>query len=66
MSSVVPNGPLALAARLREHLAAGADHVLVQLVTDGGAFDAGGLPELTELAAGSARLRVAKGVCASG
>jgi len=52
MSSVVPNGPLALAARLREHLAAGADHVLVQLVTEGGAFDAGGLPELTELVAG--------------
>ena len=65
MSSVVPNGPLALAARLSEHLAAGADHVLVQLVTDGGAFDAGGLPELTELVAGSAKLRVAKGVCAS-
>jgi probable F420-dependent oxidoreductase len=52
MSSVVPNGPLALAARLREHLAAGADHVLVQLVTDGGAFDAGGLPELAGLVAG--------------
>jgi probable F420-dependent oxidoreductase len=66
MSSVVPNGPLALAARVREHLAAGADHVLVQLVTEGGAFDAGGLPELTELVAGSAKLRVAKGVCASG
>jgi probable F420-dependent oxidoreductase len=65
MSSVVPNGPLALAARLREHLAAGADHVLVQLVTEGGAFDAGGLSDLAELA-GSAKLRVAKGVCASG
>jgi probable F420-dependent oxidoreductase len=51
MSSVVPNGPLALTARLREHLAAGADHVLVQLVTEGGTFDAGGLPELTELVA---------------
>jgi probable F420-dependent oxidoreductase len=61
MSSVVPNGPLALAARLREHLAAGADHVLVQLVTDGGAFDGGGLPELTELVAGSAKLRVRSG-----
>jgi probable F420-dependent oxidoreductase len=66
MSSVVPNGPLALAARLREHLAAGADHVVVQLVTEGGAFDAGGLPELAELAAASAKLRVEKGVCASG
>jgi probable F420-dependent oxidoreductase len=66
MSSVVPNGPLALAARLREHLAAGADHVLVQLVAEGGSFDAGGLTELTELVADSAQLRVAKGVCASG
>jgi probable F420-dependent oxidoreductase len=65
MSSVVPNGPLALTARLREHLAAGADHVLVQLVAEGGSFDAGGLTELTELVAGSAKLRVAKGVCAS-
>jgi probable F420-dependent oxidoreductase len=65
MSSVVPNGPLALAERLREHLAAGADHVLVQLVAEGGSFDAGGLTELTELVAGSAKLRVAKGVCAS-
>ena len=55
MSSVVPNGPLALAARLREHLAAGADHVVVQLVTDGGAFDAGGLSELAELVADSAQ-----------
>ena len=52
---MIPNGPLALAARLREHLAAGADHVLVQLVTEGGAFDAGGLPELTELVADGAQ-----------
>jgi probable F420-dependent oxidoreductase len=55
MSSVVPNGPLALTARLREHLAAGADHVLVQLLTEGGAFDAGGLGRLRELAADSAQ-----------
>ena len=55
MTSVVPNGPLALTARLREHLAAGADHVLVQLLTEGGAFDAGGLPELAELVADSAQ-----------
>jgi probable F420-dependent oxidoreductase len=58
MSSVVPNGPLALAARLREHRAAGADHVLVQLVTEGGAFDGGGLHPLSELVADSATLRV--------
>jgi probable F420-dependent oxidoreductase len=51
MSSVVPNGPQATAARLREHLAAGADHVLVQLLAEGGAFDTRGLPALTELVA---------------
>jgi len=61
MSSVVPNGPLALTARLREHLAAGADHVLVQLVAEGGAFDAGGLHQLSELVADSATLRVRSG-----
>lgn len=51
MSQVVPNGPVAIAARLREHLTAGADHVLVQLVTDGGRFDADGLDALADLAA---------------
>jgi probable F420-dependent oxidoreductase len=61
MSSVVPNGPLALTARLREHLAAGADHVLVQLVTEGGAFHGGGLPELAGLVVDSAKLRVRSG-----
>jgi probable F420-dependent oxidoreductase len=61
MSSVVPNGPLALTARLREHLAAGADHVVVQLLTKGGAFDAGGLPELAELVTDGAALRVRSG-----
>ena len=55
MSQVVPNGPVAIATRLHEHLAAGADHVVVQLVTKGGAFDAGGLPELAELVADSAQ-----------
>ena len=51
MSAVVPNGPVAIATRLREHLAAGADHVLVQLVTEGGTFDAGGLRALADLVA---------------
>jgi hypothetical protein len=51
MSEVVPNGPQATAARLREHLAAGADHVVVQLVTDGGRFDAAGLRQLADLVA---------------
>jgi probable F420-dependent oxidoreductase len=61
MSSVVPNGPLALTARLREHRAAGADHVLVQLVAEGGAFDAGGLHQLNELMMDDAQLRVRSG-----
>ena len=51
MSQVVPNGPVATATRLREHLAAGADHVVVQLVTEGGKFDAGGLRALADLVA---------------
>jgi probable F420-dependent oxidoreductase len=54
LSSVVPNGPLALAERLREHRAAGADHVLVQLLATGGAFDGGGLTALAELVANQA------------
>ena len=51
MSAVVPNGPVATATRLREHLASGADHVVVQLVTEGGTFDAGGLRALADLVA---------------
>jgi probable F420-dependent oxidoreductase len=51
ISQVVPNGPVATAARLREHLSAGADHVVVQLVTEGGRFDAGGLRALADLVA---------------
>ena len=51
ISQVVPNGPVAIATRLREHLAAGADHIVVQLVTDGGQFDAGGLRALADLVA---------------
>jgi probable F420-dependent oxidoreductase len=51
ISAVVPNGPVAIATRLREHLAAGADHMVVQLVTEGGRFDAGGLRGLAELIA---------------
>jgi probable F420-dependent oxidoreductase len=51
ISPVVPNGPVATATRLREHLAAGADHVLVQLLAEGGKFDAGGLRALADLVA---------------
>jgi hypothetical protein len=39
------------AARLREHLTAGADHVVVQLIAAGGGFDAGGLRALAGLIA---------------
>ena len=51
ISAVVPNGPVAIATRLREHLAAGADHVVVQLVTGDGTYDAGGLRALADLIA---------------
>ena len=51
MSRVVPNGPEATVTRLREHLAAGADHVLLQPVTEDGKFDAAGLRGLEDLVA---------------
>jgi probable F420-dependent oxidoreductase len=51
ISRVIPNGPEATVTRLREHLAAGADHVLVQLVTQEGKFDAAGLRGLEDLVA---------------
>jgi probable F420-dependent oxidoreductase len=51
MSRVVPNGPEASVTRLREHLAAGADHVLLQPVTEDGKFDAAGLRGLADLVA---------------
>jgi probable F420-dependent oxidoreductase len=51
ISEVVPNGPVALATQLRLQLAAGADHVVVQLLADGGNYDAGGLRALADLIA---------------
>ncbi len=54
LSRVVPNGPEATVTRLSEHLAAGADHVVVQLVTGEGTFDAAGLGALAELVANMA------------
>jgi probable F420-dependent oxidoreductase len=51
ISRVVPNGPVATATRLREHQAAGADHVVVQLLAEGGGYDAGGLRALADLIA---------------
>jgi probable F420-dependent oxidoreductase len=51
LSRVVPHSPEETSQRLREHLAAGADHVVVQLVTAGGRFDAAGLGQLAGLTA---------------
>ncbi|MGH3212246.1 MAG: TIGR03620 family F420-dependent LLM class oxidoreductase [Trebonia sp.] len=52
MSDVVPHGPEASLARITEHLGAGADHVVVQLLGDGGRFAAGDLRALAELTKG--------------
>jgi len=51
ISAIVPSGPEAVLARVREHLAAGADHVLVQPVAEGGGFAAGQLGELASVLA---------------
>jgi len=51
MSDVVPHGPQESAARIAGHLGAGADHVLVQIVGEGGRFAAGDLKALAELTA---------------
>jgi len=55
ISAVVPHGPEAVSARLREHLDAGADHVVLQPVTRDGKFAAGDIGELASLAAGLVR-----------
>ncbi len=52
MSLVVPNGPEASVTRIRQHLTAGADHVLVQLIGEGGRFAAADLNLLAELTEG--------------
>jgi probable F420-dependent oxidoreductase len=52
MSDVVPHGPEASLARITEHLDAGADHVVVQLLGDGGRFAAGDLRALAQLTKG--------------
>jgi probable F420-dependent oxidoreductase len=49
ITSVTPSGPEASAARIREHLQAGADHVLVQVVGDNGRFAPGDLGALASL-----------------
>lgn len=49
MSAVVPNGPAQALARIDDHLSAGADHVLVQLIGPGGRFAPGDLSALADL-----------------
>lgn len=55
MSAIVPQGPEAVSARLREHLDAGADHVVVQPVGADGKFAADGIAEVASIAAGLPR-----------
>lgn len=52
MASVVPNGPGPALARIAAHLRAGADHVLVQVLGEGGRFAPGDLKALAELTSG--------------
>jgi probable F420-dependent oxidoreductase len=52
MDAVVPHGPEASLARISAHLQAGADHVVVQLVGEGGKFAAQDLQALADLTAG--------------
>jgi len=52
LSAVVPHGPEAVTARLREHLDAGADHVLLQPLGPDGKFAPADIGELASLAAG--------------
>jgi len=55
VNAVIPAGASAVAAAVRAHLDAGADHVVIQPVTDGGKFAADDIGELASLAAGLAR-----------
>jgi probable F420-dependent oxidoreductase len=52
VSDVVPHGPEAARAGIAAHLAAGADHVVVQLLGEGGRYAGGDLAALAELTAG--------------
>jgi probable F420-dependent oxidoreductase len=49
IATVTPSGPSESLTRIRQHLDAGADHVVVQLLGPGGQFAAGSLGELAEL-----------------
>jgi hypothetical protein len=50
-AAIIPYGPALVHTRVREHLAAGADHVLLQLIAEDGRFAAGQLDELASLLA---------------
>jgi probable F420-dependent oxidoreductase len=50
IAAITPNGPANCLTRIRQHLDAGADHVVVQLLGPGGKFATGSLGELAELA----------------
>ena len=49
ITSVTPSGPEASAARIRQHLEAGADHVLVQVIGENGRFAPADLQALASL-----------------
>jgi probable F420-dependent oxidoreductase len=49
MDSVVPNGPADSRARIKDHLDAGADHVVIQVIDASGRFASGDLAELAAL-----------------
>jgi probable F420-dependent oxidoreductase len=49
MSTIVPNGPAESRTRVKEHLDAGADHVVIQLLDANGRFASGDLAELATL-----------------
>jgi probable F420-dependent oxidoreductase len=52
IDAIIPHGPARVAERVRQHLAAGADHVVLQPLTAEGTFAAGDLAPLAEALAG--------------
>jgi probable F420-dependent oxidoreductase len=52
ISAIIPGGAPAALARVREHLDAGADHVVIQPLTADGTFASGQLTELADVVAG--------------
>ena len=52
IDAIIPSGPSAAVARVREHLDAGADHVVIQPLTEDGKFAFGQLAELADALGG--------------